>query len=62
MKVFKLVLILTVAVFVAGIIALMISKKNPKIIVEKLQQMMMKMCEKMMSMDCCKNMMEKHCK
>jgi hypothetical protein len=62
MKVFKFLLILTIAVLVGGIIALVISKKSPKIIVEKLQQMMMNMCEKMKSMDCCKSMMEKHCK
>lgn len=62
MKIFKLLVILTLTILVGGIIALVISKKNPKIIIEKLQQMMMKICDSMMSMDCCKNMMEKHCK
>lgn len=62
MKVFKLVLILTLAILAGGILVLVISKKNPKIIAEQLQQLMKKMCERMMSMDCCKNMMDKCCK
>lgn len=66
MKILKLLFILTLILFVGGIIAFVILKKNPKTIAEKLQQMMMKMCEKMckkmMLMDCCKTMMNKHCK
>jgi hypothetical protein len=62
MKVFKVLLILAVAVLVGGIITIVISKKSPKIIIEKLQQIMMNMCEKMKSMDCCKDMMGKCCK
>jgi hypothetical protein len=62
MKVFKFLLILTVAVIVGGIIVVVISKKNPKTIGEKLQQLMSNMCDKMKSMDCCKTMMGKCCK
>lgn len=63
MKVLKFVLMLTLAAFVGGIVALAISKKIPKMIAETISQVMTKMCEKMKTngkfpMDCCKKMMK----
>jgi hypothetical protein len=66
MKNFKFILVITLTVLLGGFIALVILKRKPKIITEIIPRMM-KICEKMMSsgkfpMDCCKHMMEKHCK